>query len=58
MRRPPDPRPPEENSLSVRIGGWFEAHATGAGIREVRIIALPVVVALILLAVFLRVWSG
>lgn len=55
---PPTPRPPAKDSLSVKIGGWFEAHATGAGIREVRIIALPVVLLLILLAIFLRVWAG
>jgi hypothetical protein len=37
----------DRDSLSVELGGWFKAHATGAGV-----IAIPVVV-LVLAAVAL-----
>lgn len=33
------------NTLSVRLGGWFEAHATGAGV-----FAVPLIVVLVLAA--------
>ena len=41
-RMPSAPKPPAtppRDSLSVELGGWFKAHATGAGV-----IAIPVVV--------------
>ena len=38
-------------SLSLKLGGWLEAHATGWGI-----IAIPVVVALVLAATAARYW--
>ena len=34
--------PPERNSLSVEIGGWFRAPATGFGV-----IAIPLVIFLL-----------
>lgn len=51
------PRPSAKDSLTVRIGTWFEARATGEGVREVRIIALPVVVLLVLGGLALRLWG-
>lgn len=38
MRDPPSSEPPK-NSLSVELGGWFKAHATGLGV-----IAIPLIV--------------
>jgi hypothetical protein len=35
-----------EDSLSVKLGNWFEAHATGRGV-----IAVPIVVLVVLVAV-------
>lgn len=47
-RKPSSPDPPP-NSLSIRLGGWFEAHATGFGVA-----AIPVVVALLALVAAMR----
>lgn len=33
------PPPPPKNSLSVELGGWFKAHATGLGV-----VAIPLIV--------------
>lgn len=52
------PRPSAKDSLTVKIGSWFEARATGEGVREVRIIALPVVVLLVLGGLALRLWGS
>lgn len=41
------------HTLSVRIGAWFEAHATGAGVAVV-----PLVVVLVLAAAIVRAWLG
>lgn len=41
------------HTLSVRIGAWFEAHATGAGVAVV-----PLIVVLVLAAAVVRVWLG
>ena len=38
-------------SLTLRIGHWFEAHATGWGV-----IAVPLVLLLLLGAVLVRAW--
>lgn len=38
MTTPPPPEP-AKNSLSVELGGWFKAHATGLGV-----IAIPLIV--------------
>lgn len=38
-----------KSSLSVRLGGWFQAEATGAGV-----IAIPFVVVAVLAAVVAR----
>jgi hypothetical protein len=40
-------------SLSLKLGGWLEAHATGWGVA-----AIPVVVALVLVAAALRMWPA
>lgn len=42
--KPPSPR--SADSLTVKLGSWFEAHATGRGV-----IAIPVVVLIVVLAV-------
>jgi hypothetical protein len=34
------------DSLSVKLGGWFEAHATGRGVVAVPIVVLVVVIVL------------
>jgi len=51
------PQPPKSRSavhaLSVRIGAWFEAHATGAGVAVV-----PLIVVLVLAAAVVRAWFG
>ena len=54
MPRPPvrSARPPRD-TLSVKLGGWFEAHATGSGV-----IAVPVIVVLVLAAAVARLWLG
>jgi hypothetical protein len=46
------PRPRPESSLSLRIGHWFEAQATGWGL-----VALPLVL-FVLLTVALLKWLG
>lgn len=43
----PAEKPPRD-SLSVELGGWFKAHATGAGVIAIPIVVL--VVALMALA--------
>ena len=40
-------------SLSLKLGDWLEAHATGWGVA-----AIPVVVALVLVAAAARYWLG
>lgn len=57
MSKRQTPVPTEKDSLTVRIGGWFEARATGAGIREVRIIAVPAIILLLAVAVVFRLWA-
>lgn len=37
------PRPVAPDSVSLKVGGWLEAHATGRGV-----IAIPIVVVLLL----------
>ena len=39
-------------SLSLKLGGWLEAHATGWGVA-----AIPVVVAMVLAAATFRILS-
>lgn len=36
-RKPPE-QPPD--SLSLKIGGWFEAHATGRGVVAIAVLML------------------
>lgn len=45
--------PTTRNSLSLKLGGWLEAHATGWGV-----VAIPIVVVLVLAAEGLRLWLG
>lgn len=45
------PSPPARDSLSVKLGAFFEAHATGWGV-----LAIPIVVVLLSVAAFLRIW--
>lgn len=37
------PRPAAHDSVSLKVGGWLEAHATGRGV-----IAVPIIVVLLL----------
>lgn len=53
MSSSPPTSPPPRSSLSMRIGGWFEACATGWGV-----VALPVVAGLVLAAAILRLWGS
>ena len=39
---PTPPSPPPRDSLSVELGGWFKAHATGAGVIAIPIVVLAV----------------
>jgi hypothetical protein len=43
------PFPPQHDSLSVKVGSWFEANATGKGV-----LAIPVVVLLLAIAAVVR----
>jgi hypothetical protein len=45
--KPPPPAP--KDSLSVEVGGWFRAHATGGGV-----LAIPLVLLLLVAAAALR----
>lgn len=36
-----------EDSLSVKLGNWFEAHATGRGVMAVPIVVMMVVGAVV-----------
>lgn len=38
------PRPTAPDSVSLKVGGWLEAHATGRGV-----IAIPIVLVLLLI---------
>lgn len=50
MTSAPKPTPPAtRDSLSVEVGGWFRAHATGAGV-----VAIPLVLLLLVGAAALR----
>lgn len=49
VTRPNPPSPPARDSISVELGDWFKAHATGAGV-----IAIPFVVIAILAAALAR----
>ena len=40
----PAPQNPNADSLSVKLGGWFEAHATGKGVLVLPIVALAIVI--------------
>ncbi len=52
-RSQPPPVPPNKDSLSVEVGGWFKAHATGNGV-----IAIPIVLILLGAAAFALGWIG
>jgi len=43
--KPPRTIRPSPDSLSLKLGGWFEAHATGRGV-----LAIPAVVLVLALA--------
>ena len=56
LTMPPRPKPPEnppKDSLSVELGGWFKAHATGAGV-----IAIPVIILVVTVAALARLWAA
>lgn len=42
---------PQKHSLTVELGGWFRAHATGAGV-----IAIPIVVVALAALAFAQGW--
>jgi hypothetical protein len=48
VTKPPSQPPPD--SLSLKVGSWFEAHATGKGV-----FAIPVVVLLLAAAAIAKV---
>ena len=50
---PPHSTDPSPDSLSLKLGGWFEAHATGKGV-----IAIPLVVLILAAAVALKFALG
>lgn len=52
-RRPKPPAPDTKDSLSVEVGGWFKAHATGAGV-----IAIPIILLLLAGVALAQVWIG
>jgi hypothetical protein len=41
------------DSLSVELGGWFKAYATGKGVM-----AIPIVVAVVAVTALLRLFMG
>ncbi len=41
-----------EDSLSVKLGSWFEAHATGRGVMAVPIVVLMIVGAAVAVRLF------
>jgi hypothetical protein len=45
------PNETPRDSLSVELGGWFKAHATGAGV-----IAIPIVVLVLAALAFAQGW--
>lgn len=49
----PDPPGSSPDSLSLKLGGWFEAHATGKGV-----LAIPVVVLVLAVAAAVKFASG
>jgi hypothetical protein len=52
--RPTLPAPKSSpDSLSLKVGSWFEAHATGRGV-----LAIPVVVLVLAVATAVKVWLG
>jgi hypothetical protein len=53
MTRVRPPRSKSEHSLSVELGGWFKANATGAGV-----IAIPVMVLLLAALGLAQGWLG
>jgi hypothetical protein len=51
--RPPPPKTGSPDTLSLKIGGWFEAHATGRGV-----IAIPFVIVVLAVAAGLKLALG
>ena len=54
MRTSQDRSPSRSHdSLSVELGGWFKAHATGKGVM-----AIPIVVAVVAATALVRLFVG
>lgn len=49
MQSPPKTAPLMRDTLSLKLGNWFEAHATGAGV-----IAIPVVLLILIVGAALK----
>ena len=49
--RTPVSKSPTGASLTIKLGGWLEANATGWGV-----IAVPIVVGLVLVAACVKAW--
>lgn len=49
----PSSSPKSPDSLSVKLGGWFEAHATGRGV-----FAIPAIVVLLVLGAVVKLSLG
>lgn len=52
MSKPPV-NSPAPATLSLRIGRWFEANATGWGV-----LCVPLVILMLLMAALVRLWGG
>lgn len=53
MRNKPPPSDAPPDTLSLKLGSWFEAHATGWGV-----IAVPIVVLVLAVAAGVRILLG
>lgn len=52
-QRAKPPVPPSKDSLSVELGGWFKANATGRGI-----FVIGVIVVVLVAGALAQVWVG
>jgi hypothetical protein len=53
MDRKPPSRRRSPDTLTLKLGGWFEAHATGLGV-----VAIPIVVLVLTLAMGVKFFFG
>lgn len=48
------PAPPSPDSLSLKVGSWFEANATGKGVLAIPVVVLLLAAAAVVRVLFLR----